>query len=1120
MCGVLLAIAMPSACAHPAPPPNLATPAQPAPPELVVQQGPSSIMLSLAVDPANRVLASVSNDGMRLWDFHTGRILRFFPPLDNGRIDGGDVSFSADSHVLIDRNPGGNGRAFDVRTGAQIPLPAAAQPTAPPRCERPAMECVMAYAPDRRSAVTATESSSAMRQFENDVGARKLPPEYVELRAAPNGALIARWTTSSSYFCERRRVRGYEFCDAAMQYSRDGRHLAIRIAERTLAIADIDGRAKPRIVTFPDREPPGPGQPFSNFGSVETFAFTSDARTLVVGDDIGDLYSVDVRSGGMRNLWDVRDNPAQSGVSLSPNGQWLVTGVGSHSELWDLATGQPALNLNGACIVVFSPDSRRLACIEPHTLTVWNVGSGAPIASWFLRPPQERGRYLTLENKEASFSPDGSKLFTTLDAQPHFGAWTYRYAYVLDVATKKATRIGGTLNAGVTMGASAHGRYVSWLEFDGSVHRYDFQTATTTQIGRLPANAFSGTGHTLSGFSDGGVSPDGRYAVLLSNESVNNINIGYTVFDTVAQKTVDAPRHVGASLLGFSPDGGSALFADQDNTVSLVDLASGRRTHRYVGHTDRVSDAAFSTDGGTLVTAASDNTVRIWDVARERQLGTLFPGAGGPYDWLVVAPNGSFDGSPGGWNSILWRFGGQTFDVAEPEAFFNDFFDPGVVSALIRRREPSTATLATLDRRTPRIAVALLSKRSVNRTARVRVNASGAPPDAGHPAAGGARDIRLLRNGSLVHLWPGDALHGASSATLETTIKLTAGPNYLQAYAFNADGVRSSTSEVTITSSGVTPRRGKAYVLAIGVNRYANSNFSLRYASSDATAFASELRAQESRLYGTAYVDVTTLTDDRATKAGIRSALADLARRVQPEDVVYVYFAGHGVAYNDRYYLVPHDIGYTGPVSPIDTAGFDTILQHSISDLDLAQDVLPIDARKIVLVIDACESGEALGDAKIGPMNAKGLAQLAYDKGMYVLAASQGDQAALESSRYGHGLLTYALIEQALHDREAAAPESPGYLSLRQWLAFSESRVPELQLALMQSAERKGREIAVVPGEDRTISAAADRTLQRPRVFYPPYADSDAFVVATFPRIASNAAVGSRAAAHSGRSSP
>lgn len=1091
-----------TACAHANERPAASPPAtaQVDAPELVVQQGTGSLITALAIDPGNRLLASVSKDGIRLWDLRTGRILRAIPPLYAGTIDGGNVRFSSDDRTLINASEQGAVRAFSLDTGARVAAPAAAPSprAALPRCVRRGMDCVALDAPGGRAELTAAQSSAAVKRWWKGLagsGDSQLPPTTLELRSLPDGRRIGAWTASSSDICEGGKAAKY-FCDNTARFSADGRLVALEVSERSLLLANVrNGRA--RTFSLPPRNSDGSPSRGAEFGRIEAFAVAPDGRTLAIGDDIGDIELIDVASGLRRTLWDVRYNPSDSGIAASPNGQWLVTGVGTHSELWDLATGQPALDLRGACDVAFSLDSRRLACIEPQTLTVWNVGSEAPIAQWQL-PVRMDGSYrLTLENKQAFFSADGSQLFTTVDSQPRRGAWTYRYAYVLDVASRKSTPLRDVFDAGIACGGD-RGRTVSCMEPGGRVRRYDFATRALTTAGALPANAFPGPPNGVSGYLEGGLSPNGRYAAMLPQQAVNDVHVGYRFFDITAVRQLPARQHVAVALLGFTPDGKAALFADLDDAASVVDLASGRTTHHYAGHSDDIYAAAYAGDSGTLLTAGRDNTVRIWDAARDRQLGQIFPGAGGADDWLIAALNGSFDGSPGGWGAILWRFGGRTFDVAEPETFFNDFFTPGLLADLVRRREPASATLATIDRRSPRVSLGTAAHPPFGRTARIRVTVAEAPPDSGHARGSGAHDLRLFRNGSLVHLWSGDVLRGNVRATLETTVTLTAGTNDLQAYAFNADGVRSAPAGIALDASRGA-RSGAAYVLAIGVNRYANPAFSLRYAASDAEAFARELGAQEARIYGDGAVHVTTLTDERATKNGIRAALAGLARRVQPEDAVYLYFAGHGVAYGDRYYLVPHDLGFAGPQDSVDAAGFASILKHSLSDLELAQALLPLDARRIVLVIDACESGEALGDARIGPMNAKGLAQLAYEKGMYVLAASQGDQAALESSAYKHGLLTYALIEEALREREAVPAESPDSLVLRQWLAFAQRRVPALQLAMMQSAQRAGRSIAIVPGEERKVSRVSDRTLQRPRVFDPPYADSDRFLVAVFP---------------------
>lgn len=49
----------------------------------------------------------------------------------------------------------------------------------------------------------------------------------------------------------------------------------------------------------------------------------------------------------------------------------------------------------------------------------------------------------------------------------------------------------------------------------------------------------------------------------------------------------------------------------------------------------------------------------------------------------------------------------------------------------------------------------------------------------------------------------------------------------------------------------------------------------------------------------------------------------------------------------------------------------------------------------------------------------QGLGSLAYDKGMYILAASHRDQAEIELSKLKHGLLTHTLVIDGLERRKA-----------------------------------------------------------------------------------------------------
>jgi uncharacterized caspase-like protein len=151
-------------------------------------------------------------------------------------------------------------------------------------------------------------------------------------------------------------------------------------------------------------------------------------------------------------------------------------------------------------------------------------------------------------------------------------------------------------------------------------------------------------------------------------------------------------------------------------------------------------------------------------------------------------------------------------------------------------------------------------------------------------------------------------------------------------------------------------------------------------------------------------------------------------QRAKPEDAVIIYFAGHGVARESRFYLVPYDLGYSGALSGVNLTNVPTLLRHSISDRELERAVEGLDVSYLALIVDACNSGQALedGERRMGPFNSKGLAQLAYDKGMYILAAAQGTQAALEAAELGHGLLTYSLIVGRLTKTHGCAQRRSG----------------------------------------------------------------------------------------------
>jgi len=542
---------------------------------------------------------------------------------------------------------------------------------------------------------------------------------------------------------------------------------------------------------------------------------------------------------------------------------------------------------------------------------------------------------------------------------------------------------------------------------------------------------------------------------------------------------------------------GTLLAGLSANKELMVQNASTGSRRKLALNVEHVINISFSETGQHLVSAEWDGSVRVWDVNSGRKLFTYI--SLDEREWLAVTPDGFFDGTPAAWRSVLWRFGGNTFDFAPVEAFFDEFYRPGLIKEVMAGKIPHVAKgggIQTRDRRLPLVNIeSIPSLDEASRTTKLKVTVHEAP--AGYDTrsgmrmpAGGVRDVRLFRNGSLVKRWEGTLDEIASETGCEkiggtqgtsisctATVPVIAGKNDFTAYAFNNDNVKSQDATRLIEPEGIEARLGTLYVLAIGVNKYPSRP--LEYAVCDADRLGRELRDRQTRL-GSQHAQysetrVVRLFNEHATRENILLALKRLAtvtssppeadtssstdakvmdqlaqlKPARPEDAVVLFFSGHGLSDSDVFYLLPHD------VSPAPTAAGSVaaaqwlalIRDKSVSTQDLEQLLSKVDAGEVVMAIDACQSGQSLEseESRRGPLNSRGLAQLAYEKGMYILTASQGYEVASERSDLGHGLLTYALIEGLRAPEANLNKDDIGLVTEREWMDYAARRVGELQ---------------------------------------------------------------------------
>lgn len=205
------------------------------------------------------------------------------------------------------------------------------------------------------------------------------------------------------------------------------------------------------------------------------------------------------------------------------------------------------------------------------------------------------------------------------------------------------------------------------------------------------------------------------------------------------------------------------------------------------------------------------------------------------------------------------------------------------------------------------------------------------------------------------------------------------------------------------------------WAVVIGVSAYADSRIpALRYAAKDAQALHDWLVSPAGGRYAPSRVKL--LTDRNATTANIKEALFTWLRQTIEEDVVVIYFAGHGSPDSpdtpQNLYLLPYDTRYDA----IASTGF------PMWDVETALKRF-IKAKRVVVLADACHSGgvgatfdvarRALGDVQPNRISS-GLQSLAtVGAGIAVISASDDRQLSAESAKFGggHGVFTHYLLE-------------------------------------------------------------------------------------------------------------
>jgi WD40 repeat protein len=743
----------------------------------------------------------------------------------------------------------------------------------------------------------------------------------------------------------------------------------------------------------------------------------------------------------------------------------FVAAAGSdrHMYLWSLRSGSLTKVLTGLSgdpqAVSFSSDGTRLNATSQFTVVGWDVGTGKSLERWQVPVENATKRFVF-----ASALDSRRGLLGLGMNDGYVDVWdTLHHRRIDQVGNFDPVLIGADTGGGridrVVFGNS--GTLVAFGKQYGLLEVWNFKTHQ-----RLAQERCNGMTMSLA------FSHDDRY-LICGSES------GVVAWDLQGKEPprnfLTTERFI--SSIAVTGDS-SRVIAGAIGALVIWDFHSGR-----IIDVVRTSDrpVALSLLGrGFVVSLNEDATVGLYGISSAVLLAKCV--SRGQDDWLTFTSDGFFDGTSSAWKRSDFHSSLDFMSFFELERFFSQFYQPGLVSTLVSEGQPirnvlvmrndpraaakierlKTSQLPKVTFESPKVSNVEVSARSISVLIEARDTGSG------------VEGCRLFRNGILVHHSNERIRQTGVALRVSADVTVTAGPNHLRAYCFNDDGLKSLDVTISVTGSQSLFQEGRAYILAVGVNQY--SDVPLSFAVADAEAVSNKVASLLSAASRFGPAVAIVLRDEEATTENILwvlrrlsgdktlgpapSAIRTPLTTAGPEDAVVIFFAGHGSFQGEHYYLVPYGGG------------------KNISETDLDKALENIDAGHLALIVDACESAGILSEnIRAGPINASGLAQLAYEKGGYILAASQNDQPAREFPSLGHGLLSSVLLKEAL--TAIASGPSAKEATMAAWLSAAVSEVPLVQRHLPEFSVR--RDVSSTPASDGFRSSGS---YQVPYLFF------------------------------------
>jgi WD40 repeat protein len=739
------------------------------------------------------------------------------------------------------------------------------------------------------------------------------------------------------------------------------------------------------------------------------------------------------------------------GLSVSRSGVLAATDFSGKLELFEASkgvlkhTGQLDTGARNPASVALSPDATQavIGYFSKQRPTIMTLATGQ--REQVLEPTEatiDKGALMTV-----AWSPDGNHVYAAGAAalpNQQFGIWRFNPKRgsaqasmvaatnsILDIAVSSERMMFSSFDASwgsfrsdqlesrttttdfrgaQKLRADEQGAMVSWITHEGDTgQRMDMVRRVVEKSdgaglqGAITKNGFLGSSLQTT-------DQDGRLPyVQLGSKKINLGDGELAIAGSFIMKSDDAVIGTSKALMRLGSDGQTKWRVTPGAEVNAV----------------------VSTRGGELVIAAlSDGSVRWWNAKDGQLVLSLLSTPAGA--WVAWTPQGYFDASAGADKLVGWLVNdtsGNGSAQFHPLSRFRDRFNrPDIIDQSLKTLDPAAAIAQAIPSERDMLPKqsATAGEKSIHSLGPDNTNTFVTPPSLtllSSSSTEGTPDTINIRyamssseklgkpnvlvrfNGRPINaevVMP-ITLDGTTPGQVKVKVP-TGGGGIINLVATTLSGTSEPLTVALVTRETSSPpkpsvdTRPRLFVLAVGISEYAQADYRLGLAAKDANDFANLMEKQSDRLYQS--VEVRRLINDKATQKNTLEGLKWLAGIAKTGDVAMLFVAGHGVnVHNGEYYFLPFD-GHR-----------DKLAESAVPERAI-RDALSQIRGQALFFVDTCHAGNVLGNPKTSARELSRMASelASAENGVVVFASSSGRQDSEESTAWGNGAFTKAVL--------------------------------------------------------------------------------------------------------------